>query len=55
MSAKQFQHFMSLQQQLAGFRRTARPAAASAAKTKSPRVAAVAEAKDWLAAAAKRR
>jgi hypothetical protein len=52
MSAKQFQHYMSLQQQLAGFRRGTRPAA----KARTPRVsAAVTEAKDWLAAAAKRR
>jgi hypothetical protein len=52
MSAKQFGHFLNLQQQLAAMQRPAR----RSAKTVRPvRANAVAEAKDWLAGAGRSR
>lgn len=52
MSAKQFQHFMQFQKQLAGLRRAKRTEKSSARRISSPAVAA---AKEWLAGAARLR
>jgi hypothetical protein len=55
MSAKQFGHFLSLQQQLAGMRRSLRRPAKAASRGNRSSAVAVAEAKDWLAGAARGR
>ena len=55
MSAKQFGHFLSLQQQLAGMRRSVRRPVKVAARGQRSSASAVAEAKDWLAGAARSR
>jgi hypothetical protein len=55
MSAKQFGHFLSLQQQLAGMRRSGRRPAKIASRANRASASTVAEAKDWLAAAARGR
>lgn len=55
MSAKQFGHFLNLQQQLAALHRSARRPARAAARTRRVSATAVAEAKDWLATAGRGR
>jgi hypothetical protein len=55
MSAKQFGHFLSLQQQLAGMRRSLRRPVKAASRSNRSSTVAVAEAKDWLAGAARGR
>jgi len=55
MSAKQFGHFLNLQQQLATMRRGARPAAKTATRSQRNSISSVAVAKDWLASAARGR
>jgi hypothetical protein len=57
MRARHFEHFLSLQSQMAGFRRSRRSAdrRETAADGDPALSAAVAEAKGWLAATGKRR
>jgi hypothetical protein len=50
MSAKQFEHFMNLQQQLATMRRGTRRSAKTPARANRGSTSAVLAAKDWLAA-----
>jgi hypothetical protein len=49
MSAKQFGHFLSLQQQLAAMHRAARRPARIVSRPRRTSSMTVAEAKDWLA------
>jgi len=55
MSAKQFGHFLNLQQQLAARHRSARRPGRAVARTHRPTAPAVTEAKDWLAGAVRGR
>jgi hypothetical protein len=55
MSVKQFGHFLSLQQQLAGLRRGTRRTTKAPARVNRRSDTAVLAAKDWLAAAGRNR